>query len=254
MKTLSLTIYRLILLLLLGGVLAACGTQEEADRLVDEHERASTQMSALYATSTVGAARMRTTLEYAETRVSAAATQSQLLKATLVAMGTPFEYLDAFQRQVIGDLLVQAAPLATQPAQNAGPTDIPVTLFVPPTPSPPPTPDPTQPRLEDAVTSTGVGPDDCARGVTTEFSSSDSEIYVVARAINAPPNTSFRSRWLFEGQERISHSFTPDFRIDNACIWFYIDTTETPFTVGTWSVTLEINGQPALPPVSFTIR
>ncbi|HEX2907185.1 MAG TPA: hypothetical protein VHO69_10020 [Phototrophicaceae bacterium] len=51
----------------------------------------------------------------------------------------------------------------------------------------------------------------------------------------------------------IVYDFTPDFVIEQNCIWFYIDSSDTDFTPGNWTVQLEMNGQVVGEPVAFTI-
>ena len=115
-----------------------------------------------------------------------------------------------------------------------------------------PTLPPDIPSLSDVVTSTGVRNDDCASNPTNQFESNADSIYVVATAHNIPSGTTLVSRWRRDGSELVVLDFTPDYDIDNACIWFFIDQTDTPFTPGNWDVTLQVGGITAAT-VSFTV-
>jgi hypothetical protein len=119
------------------------------------------------------------------------------------------------------------------------------------------TADPTQPRLVQprlgTQVSTEPGTVDCVSNPQTEFTPQTEEIYISVRVENAPAGTQFASRWLLNGDEIITHSYTPDFPIDGRCIWFFVDQTEITFTPGSWSVEMLINGQQVLEPQSFTI-
>ena len=47
--------------------------------------------------------------------------------------------------------------------------------------------------------------------------------------------------------------FVPGFVIEDACIWFFADQTDFPFTPGNYSVYLALNGVTATPMISFSI-
>ncbi|RMG83880.1 MAG: hypothetical protein D6712_12385, partial [Chloroflexi bacterium] len=61
-------------------------------------------------------------------------------------------------------------------------------------------------------------------------------------------------RWQYQGEEVVRFDFVPDFNIDGACIWFFIEPADAPFNPGTWSVVLDINDSPAIPPLTFVIQ
>lgn len=248
----------LLIILLLGPLLAACGTND--DTVLDaQRESAATQVSALVGTTTLEAARLRTTLDYTVTRASLAATQGGLLELTLVARGTPLTVLQEFQREMMGSFAT-ATPPPSSDGSLAGITgnNAPVPLVI--TPLTLPTPDTSSvlssdgPRLESIVTSTGVDGNDCPVGTTNTFSTASPSIYVVARAINIDASTRLSSRWNRDGEQIITYEFTPNFSIDNACIWFFMEQSDVTFTPGEWNVQLDINGTPAGLPITFTIR
>jgi hypothetical protein len=245
------------LLWLIVLVLGACTDNSTENLVITQYSVASTQISDVRASATVEQARMQTTLDYASTRASLASTQGAFLQLTLIARGTPIEQLQTEQANVL--------------ARYATPTPAPqgTTLAVVNTPSAPqptaiivtplvltslPTIDSTLPRLENIVMATSVGADDCALDTTSTFSVNTPQIYVVARAVNIPPNTRLSSRWLYNAQEVITYDFTKDFLIESACIWFFIDPIDVVFQAGNWAVELAIDGTPVAPTTIFVMN
>jgi hypothetical protein len=149
-------------------------------------------------------------------------------------------------------------------ANNSQPTNVPVTPFAPsPTaqpgrPSPVPVTPATTPngQLQEIVTSRAVDPDtDCAVDVANNFSPDADSIYVVARATGITSGTQISSDWARNGGELLAtFTFTPDFDIDDACIWFFAEPTDFEFAPGSYSVTLRIDGLPAAEPARFIIQ
>jgi hypothetical protein len=223
------------------ALLAACSGQSSVEQtLVAENGLLATDIADIRATATVAADRLMITQEYVQTAQARSALQFQILSATLAALG--------------GDALA----VRPQPATPAAPPAVEAL-----TPAPPAggiqaavTPTPAaggEPLLYNVVMAKGVGANDCALAAVTSFSTTDTAIYVVATAANIAPGTRLASRWFREGTEVILHDFTPNFAINQSCVWFFIDSTETTFSPGSWSVQLEINGIPAGPPVAFSI-
>jgi hypothetical protein len=132
--------------------------------------------------------------------------------------------------------ITRAAP-TVDPASftEIPPTDLPLVETA--------TPDPSAPRVENVVTSTGVGPDDCATDVTPSFTTASPQIYVVATAYNIRAGQVIASRWLRDAEELTIFEFAPDFEIDGACIWFYAEPVDFPFNPGSYTVELLIDGQ-----------
>lgn len=241
-----------LIFMLLIFCLIGCAGNSAQSTLQVEHLVRSTQAAELRITGTVQAARLQITVDYASTRLALAATQSQFIKATLVEYGTPQQALDDFQRSVSsGDIdLPTFTPrpdaTATSPVIGGGDTN-----FLPETATPLPA---TGARLENIVTSTGVDNNDCATGTTARFDDTVAEIYVVATAKETPANTTFTSRWFNGSEEVATFDWTPDFAIEDACIWFFIDESDTVLAPGTWRVSMDINGTSAAAPVTFTIE
>ncbi|MFN8529424.1 MAG: hypothetical protein U0670_12490 [Anaerolineae bacterium] len=101
----------------------------------------------------------------------------------------------------------------------------------------------------------GVNEDDgCALGVQTQFSTSDPEIYVTARAFNIRAGMVMSAQWKLNGSVVYDdYSFTVGADDDDFCLWFSIDPATVPFTPGDWTVQLIADGNPIEPAVSFAI-
>ncbi len=284
---------RFIACALLLILLAACGDATTERTLEANYQAAGTRVADIRTTGTVQTARLQTTLDYVSTRSVLAATQSGFLKATLNSRGTPMQSLLAYQNQIMGVRTPTRTPTpgasptprpliiggqrASDPDLNmersqAGITTTPTLLpgtptqpgvtpladLVTATPERIPTtfssPAPDQPRLVDPRLGTQIGANsDCVDNPQTTFTPDTAEIYISVQVENAPAGTEFVSRWLLNGDEIITHSYTPDFPIDGRCIWFFVDQTEITFTPGNWTVEMLINGQPVLEPQPFTI-
>ncbi len=231
-----------VVTLLVALLATACsgGSSNTELTLVAQNVALATQIADVRGTATVDADRLRVTAVYIETAVAQSRTQNQRLSATIQALG--------------GDAAL-VAPLSSTPVPPSGGNPAaPEATFDPGAPVSSQavvaaTNTPAPPALYNAVTARGVGANDCALAPVTSFTPADTNIYIVATASNIVPGTMMASRWYLEGSEVIAHDFTPDFSIDQNCVWFYIDSTETAFTPGNWTVQLEINGQPAGEPV-----
>lgn len=231
-------------LLLLAITLAACNDGGDIQlTLVNQNLALSTEIASVRSTATYAADELDITAEYVSTAMRQVTQQYDSLVRTLAAVG-----IDASQLQP-GAFVPTSTPLAQQPVVTSGSSD---PLAAASVAAMSPTPQ-AGASLYNVVTASGVGANDCALGSVSSFTTTTEQIYVVATASNIPANTTLSSRWFNEGVEAVAHSFTPDFDIQQSCIWFYIDQSDTPFTPGNWSVQLEINGQPAGQPVTFSI-
>lgn len=264
---------QMIILLSSTFALSACqffapGMGEQT--LVAQNESLNTEIAAVRQTATVDADRLMITLEHAQTQIRTVNEQTGQLSATLVAAGTPATgiNLNAITPQF-------APPNAAEPgaAGAAPPPANPLQLTTPLAPTPVPitpglgaagdpggggaapntTPNPNQPSVTNITVAPQVGPDDCAVNPTTSFTVNDSAIYVVATANNITPGTTISTDWLVNGALAINYDWTPDFEINGACIWFFIDQTEVEFTPGNWQVQFNINGTPQGQPATFSI-
>ncbi len=98
------------------------------------------------------------------------------------------------------------------------------------------------PALTNVAFSSSVGVDDCPISPTTTFSGSASSIYVSAVGQMLTSSNVVSSRWLLDGVEQVIYTWSPSALVDGACIWFYITPEGVPFTPGSWSVELTIDG------------
>lgn len=227
------------ILLAVSLLLAACQRQNEIQlTLIAQNATLQSEIGAVRQTATVDAERLQITVDYMGTLIGRAEEQRALLQATLVARGTdPSNIAPQFN-----------TPFPTPGGVNPNPALVPMS-----------TPEQTEivqetttPALVNYTIASGVGNDDCAINNVSTFTTADSEIYVVATGENIASGTNIAARFSVGGQE-IRHDFTPDFDIDGACVWFFIDQNDLEFRPGTWSVQLELNGVSASPPIPFTI-
>jgi len=249
--------------------LVGCTSQGMSLTLAAEHQIQGTQFFDIQTTASVQAGRIQSTQDYYTTESAFSATQSQFLKTTLIARGTPQDVLDAYQRQIeTGGLSL--------PTRTPRPTPT-FEPLIPPTPLPgAPKADSSAagsakgggntgadsvlgaatpavgPRLVNLTTSPSVGDDDCAQNAATTFSTSTPEIYIVANAYEITPGMTLSSQWDISGQQR-TFDYDPKFAIDGACIWFYIDQSEFTFQPGEAHVSLSLNGT-SMGTVTFTLN
>lgn len=238
--------HRLTLILLAALFLVACQRQNEVQlTLIAQNATLEAEMEGVRQTATVDAERLQITVVFMNTLVGQAEQNRVQMQATLLTRGTPAAGIENVQPSL-------STPFPTP--GGSGAVNPPPTVVVTPdtTQQVAPTDMPSEPALINATMAPGVGNDDCAVGATSNFSISTPEIYIVATGQSIPAGTNIAARFSIAGQE-ILHDFTPDFEIDGACVWFFIDQTDLEFRAGTWSVQLELNGAPATQPIPFTI-
>jgi hypothetical protein len=233
--------------------LAACGPATIDPTLLAEHNALSTQIVDLRATATVLFDQFALTSEFAGTSVARERRRNLELIATLQSVGLDPTALAGVSPQP----LPQSTPTPQfQPTQPGAITPVPVTNAVPSAGNASvPTATLGAPTVFNVMTAENVGENDCAIGPMSQFSSSAERIYVSATAANITPGTVLGSQWYDAANTLlVSHDFTPDFEIDENCIWFYVDQTDFAFIPGNYAVQLTINGAAAGPLVPFTIR
>ena len=99
--------------------------------------------------------------------------------------------------------------------------------------------------LSELQLGTSVGADDCVSSPQSSFSqAATTSIYISAMVRNKPPGVTLQSIWSHRGDERVRFDYTPDFHIQENCIWFFIEPSDTEFTPGEWRVELNVNGAP----------
>jgi hypothetical protein len=273
----SLNRWTLSLVLVAAFAASACqffGPSTSEMTLGVQNQVLNTEIAAIRATATVEADRLIVTLEHAQTAVSQVNGQTQDLQATIGAQGLP--PVDLSSISPVPDSVFATPP----PIVEMGPTQMPGIAPIGITPGPTsaviiPNQNnaalvlPTIPAqggntqalvtqqdtgpLQNIVTTSTVGADDCAINPSNSFTTSNNEIYVVARAVGVAANDNITSRWSTGGTEIVLYDWTPGFAIQDACIWFYISQPDITFTPGSWQVQMGINGQPVGAPVAFTI-
>ena len=213
--------------------LAGCGPSEDQVRATAAQQAVETTVSNLRATATVARARMQITLDFVGTRVMRAEQSGLFLRANLVALGTEGVFIDANLERL--QLVPSPTALAATPTRPSAPEFSISTAAADDRSQPIVTPPPTavvtaedRPRLDNIVLATGVGRDDCAVNINPVFSPQSDVIYVVARAFNIPTDAKISSSWQRQGTQVVQHSFQTEFAIDDNCIWFFIDQTDTP--------------------------
>lgn len=238
---------------LVAGLAAACTGASADEALITENAALGTQISEIRATATYQRDQLQVTVEYMQTAVTQVVRDNQDIAATLVAAG--MDPNSVAQVQPDNQFVFTATPPA-QIINNTNPGQ--TTAFAPAgtvdTSFEVPTPTAGQPTLYSAVMAEGVGENDCALSATTAFASTDERIYIVATAGNVTAGTVLGAQWFLAGQPVANQSFTPDFDIDQKCIWFYADQTDFVFTPGSYSVQLLLNGNAAVAPLPFTIQ
>jgi len=249
---------------LIVALLTGCGATSVEQQTLAAHEAAmSTALNDIHATGTVEHERVQVTAEYAAERVAAVGTQRGLMLSTLEARGLIINDLPApvtptpRQNQPLpteneGMTFDSIAPTAPPPTRdpNASPTPVQITPFATATNTPRPTPEitieatETNATLREVAFAPGVGADDCATNPTAQFTPQTSEIYIVARAVDMPADTTITTTWSREGQP-LETSFEVTYGyVEDGCIWFFADQTNFEFTPGTYQVTVDYNGEP----------
>jgi hypothetical protein len=239
--------YGILLAMLL---LAACSDDSAQQTLVAENAALGTQISDIRATATFQRDVLQITVEALQLASTQVVQQNFDIKATMQATGVdptamalvrPGEFAT-----VAATRSPQSAPIvgSVTPEIVTGTLDL--TAIVP-------TETPGEPTLYNMVMADGVGDNDCALGSVTSFTSSAERIYIVATAANIAPGTVLGSQWFREGTLLVSPEYTPNFAINQNCIWFYVDQTDFTFTAGSYSVQMTINGTAVGQPIPFTI-
>lgn len=262
----------LLLLFILILILSACATTESSLTLEANHALAGTQVADLRITASVQSARAETTLDFMGTRASLGATQSSHLEATLIASGFSANGMATQRQNILGNTATPRPTFtpASETDNQAAATALPIfETFTPTVPgvtlnAPQPTAtiaiqatlDPNGLRFGSLVTATGAGDDGCGSGVTSTFTMGVSEIYVILPVFNITANQStFSARWQRDGEPvGPVYDFSPDFDADELCIWFFVDETDFEFLPAQYTVTIDVNGQPATNPVPFIIQ
>ncbi len=247
------------LAILSASVLAGCASGAP-EMTATAYSQIRSEIENLRATATVVRARMKTTLEYAGTRVGQAEEAGGLLQHSLSSLGTDTNYVETSVSLIkSGPTLIPPptpidarAPAASAITPISRPTDIPAAATATAT-NPQPAPDDNRPRLENIVMASGVNDFDCAIDSNPRFTPQSQAIYIVAEAHNIAAGASISSRWYRRGTEVAYFSFEAENDINDNCIWFFIDQTDTTFFPGSWSVEIRVDDTPLSTPIAFQI-
>ncbi|MYD10068.1 MAG: hypothetical protein F4X02_08490 [Chloroflexi bacterium] len=249
-------------LLALAPALAACGSSSPHLTATAHFEMAKADVERLRATATVVRARMNTTLEYAAARVAQAEDAGEFLQFSLIGLGTDTSFIqtEVSRIELAPTRIALATATATRQADIiqvrpiATATLATTASATPSSAASPPQATATGPRFENVVMASGVDRNDCAIDVNPVFTPASTEIYVVAEAYNIPAGAEISSRWHRRGIEVAYFSFEAENSIDGACIWFFIDQTDTAFVAGAWSVELRVDNVALGTPVAFQVQ
>ena len=241
-------------------LLAGCASGAPELTATAVYSRARSEIESQRATATVVRARMKTTLEYAGTRVGQAEEAGGLLRHSLSSLGTDTNFIETSASQIESGPTQIPPPtqIATRaPAANAitpisRPTNFPLAPTTVPTASPP-APADDRPRLDNIMMASGVNNVDCAIDYNPRFTPQSEAIYIVAEAHNIAAGASISSRWYRRGTEVAYFSFQADNDINGNCIWFFIDQTDTTFFPGSWSVEIRVDDVPLSNPIAFQV-
>jgi len=250
-------IFRCLLACSAASALAACGASAPQVTLTAAYGQAQSQLAELRTRATVSRARMQTTLDYADARVSEVEEAREFLRFSLINLGTDSDFLATSIRELEGISIETALPQPSRVgAANADASRPPVivTAAAPVEITPPVSPSPDAlPRLENIVLATGVDDRDCAINSNPLFTEASPVIYVVGEAYNVPAGATISSSWQRQGSEVAAFSFQAARAINGNCIWFFIDQTDTAFLEGLWSVSLFVDDAPVSEPVVFQV-
>lgn len=237
--------------------LTACSSSEPQQTITAVYERALANVEDARATATVVRARMQTTLDYAGTRVNQADSARAFLASNLISLGTESAFIEANIQKLdqintpVADppqTIEGASPLTAEAARAEPPT----VIVTPPAATPPASAE-TGPRLENITMASGVNEFDCAIDINPRFTPASAQIYVVGRAFEIPAGATISSTWRRAGAEVASLSFNKEHEINDSCIWFFINQSDTPFIADFWSVEIRVDGRPLASPVAFQI-
>ena len=251
-------VFLAVALISIAALLTACGPSELQLGATSAYEIAETDINQLRTTATVARARLQITLDFVGTRVMQVEQANQFLRSSLMDLGTESAFIDAnlsqlqlqptpTQRQGLASVTgATATPSALLAGSNDQRAQVAAATAVANTPD-------NRPRLGNVILASGVDAEDCALDINPLFTPESSAIYIVARAFNIPAGANLSSIWQRQGTEVAQLSFPTEFAINNNCIWFFIDQSDTPFLAGAWSVEIRLDGEALMSPLPFRV-
>lgn len=95
----------------------------------------------------------------------------------------------------------------------------------------------------------------CVVDARASFSTDVGQLYVTMQSFNVQAGTPLRAEWFYEGNLRVQQSWNVDVTAAERCLWFQVDTSDTTFSPGAWSVLVSVGAQnlPIDAPITFNI-
>jgi hypothetical protein len=97
----------------------------------------------------------------------------------------------------------------------------------------------------------------CAVSAIYNFSTSDSQIYVVTEARNYAPGTTFTTTWSGVAEFKQVYTWTADEGAESLCVYFYVEPRALQMAPGSYAVVFSVNGpngSTESQPITFTIQ
>ena len=271
LKRTPIAIFPALLILISGCNFFAPETGQQT--LAAEHGMRGTEIVLLRETATAASGQLNGTLQIAQTVIAGVEIGSTRIAATLIANGMPF--VDARNITPAPSSPDESIALAPLPVGTTviGPTvtfvsggaqgnitieqsSAPTPLIVPNSNTSGATP--VAPignsGLSNLQITDAVGADDCPVGNVSAFDATADGVYITAIARDIDTSNTVTARFLREGTEAIFYTWSPSFYIEQGCIWFYMPSGDVDFTAGSWSATLELDGQTVGSALMFTIN
>ena len=219
--------------------LAACAPADPESPIELTSSNLNTQIAAIRRSATVAAERLQITVVGARAQLEQIQRNYDSLSGTLAARG--------YDPASLREPTTAAGGGARTNVPAAPPTATPLII------TPPATAETLNaPRLSDFRIGREVGADDCIATPLSAMAVNAPAIYTSARAENLPAGARLRTLWYAAGEERTSLTYSPDFAIEDHCVWFFINPSDTPFIPGDWEVRWELDGV-SYPSQSFTL-
>lgn len=170
---------------------------------------------------------------------------------TAIFAGTQAATIAAMQSTADGASLTgtQLAQLQQENQDLQATIEAVTTLGLPVVPrfTPTPIPSPTllnQATYADLRTTSGVDENGCATDRRGRFSETISRVYFTIQALNLQSGTRHKLQWRFGDEIRYeSMEWVADQNYADTCINFWLEPSNTPFTVGIWTIYLYVDNQ-----------
>jgi hypothetical protein len=97
----------------------------------------------------------------------------------------------------------------------------------------------------------------CAVSAVYNFTTSDSQIYVVTEARNYAPGTTFTTTWSGVAEFKQVYTWIADEGAESLCVYFYVEPRALQMAPGSYAVVFSVNGpngSTESQPITFTIQ